>query len=1798
MIKNNTYDQRMAKLGSLIAASVSYNPVPLDLDPIVRHIEQSIPTLTASLRDSTVGMTQALRAALTAWTNQDDDAHEMCSLVACRTPLHPGPCKGWKGTLHAVSPHIWRQMEEERVRKANERRVKRIADLRAQGKPIPRRMLAEIKPKPAPNSGPSGAHPANNVTPTPLGQVGQKADLTGGQAHQASQAINQAAGIKPNTANLPKGPKGKKPTVAGRGPAFVITQPKVTDTYKLDKAAKLTPQEWDGLSTADQKAIRDELEAIKQRGFGPQQTKADQLLAKLQPKPTLSATKTPAPAAPKAPSTPTLTPGKVSLGQATKMPAVPSTATQGPAASVAQAKSAIAITEAIHGPQATDVQKLAAALDVMKAQGDLKQQPKFRLLVDRLAQDALKKANADKMPGLGHGANDINITTINHAIRDHIADGKPGLPPVIQQIKDHRDKVKAGNAPTAPIPAVPGSTPKVFPQHVQHARAVAGRATGRPTSKAHLEAYGKLTKDDFDQLDANTQKTIRDDLANASAKFLDPKKKQEARDLLDRFGSRHPVDGGSKSANPSAPSVTPASPAPNNVPAPHPKGYSDPQDQAVKSASNASSDHGDVLRDVARLSPKQVNDLQDSDKRAITHRLAMIATDKKATDVQRQQAAAYGRIINSGSPVLANQADHKLSLGEIHRSEQVSGLHLKTKALDAAGDAKIPAPTRVAALGGMSKGQFDALTSNEQRKILNALHGVHRNTNAPGYTGAADDEAAAAITKYTGQHPAVHYMLQAEQDYKAGRINADQLHGALLTARVKAPPTTPEGQAAREQLDKEAARIAREQTGLPTHIRVNLAGEPTYGTKAYSAIGLARMAHMWDDAPRLSHSDIAALFRPTEDDLKAVDPIHAQAVRDLQQNVLRTGLKGQPGVPTGSPWSQATRDAATAAALGTSMSGGEMTRDGLARFKAQPDDIKKLIVANVRTQLLHRGDDHGKVETWLTLRELEGAQPLTGAERDALVLASKRYSTIGKMDAYRKLDPADFQKLPDFAQNAIKSDLDELHQKAVRAGAATPFTVYDNVLKLLPKAVDAHLSGARIAHTDRDMRNASGVAQYGADIIKPEDRVGTYNRLGPAKLDSLPSTARSAVTADLTRIEADGSLPLQTRYDAAMNGQVFLRKTSNIKLTVDQLSAAQAADPHPNGRYADAAALTSFSSLSKADYDGLTPTLREAIDERIKGLPGSDQQLLNAKFHPQAAAATPAGVVPTPATPGPIPPHVQAALDTVYGVHPKSHTMAHQLSTYGALKGADFHAFNPQEQQQLLSDLSFIATTAKGPSSDKAKKLIDRFTPPGTPSGQLPGNPAIIPPANAVPGQQRYATPLKGLSKAANSGKSGDGWLTLPGGRRVWGHYGAAGLLIKHTDPNSGEERYLMVQRGPAISDPGKWTFPGGASDSLETPHQGATRETIEELGLKDDQFKDALVHGDFTYSVPGSTWKYTTVAASVPTMFKPNLSTAHARAETSDAKWMTLDEIRALDKSGKLHHPIAGGQLEKNVISLYPSAGASAAGKLGQIARPGPVTKRPNRLTMPAGGRQAPANFNAWSKPHKESKGKNLVADKAAIDAMRQKVKQDRVLYDGKTADGRLAAIGAMQGFDDMPTVESKAEIDRLLATGDYIEAWRGVSGVGGWSARSRGGSGGKTAADINEEMRSGPAYYGKGIFGNGYYLATKRSVAQQYADGTHGSIMRILIPKAALTQTYDKVEKEAQANSSRMSKAKGAGYELSTFWDPGRWAAAKGLDGIEINPHHRAHGGGGASHVASPGKPAFNWLNRSVLIIQKEPG
>lgn len=561
---------------------------------------------------------------------------------------------------------------------------------------------------------------------------------------------------------------------------------------------------------------------------------------------------------------------------------------------------------------------------------------------------------------------------------------------------------------------------------------------------------------------------------------------------------------------------------------------------------------------------------------------------------------------------------------------------------------------------------------------------------------------------------------------------------------------------------------------------------------------------------------------------------------------------------------------------------------------------------------------------------------------------------------------------------------------------------------------------------------------------------------------------------------------------------------------------------------------------------------------------------------------------------GVVTPAVKAVQDVLYGVDPKAKTVARQLQVYTALKPVQFQSLSPAEQSTLLGDLSYIATTSKSAATKaRAQKLFDRFTPPGTPLGTVPPQ-AVHLPASVTSAQTRVADPagtpgLLKMKPAGKRGKSGDGWTrTASGGTGPWGQYGAAGLMLRHVDAQ-GVERYLMVERGPGISDPGKWQFPGGAKEEKETFYEGAAREVLEELGFKATDLDAARVHGTHTAEVPGVTvpglqggqvpWAYVSIAASVPTQIQPDLSTHHARMETSDARWMTAAEIAQLDTQGKLLTPLAGGQLQQKVMSLFPG-GASAP-----ASAPGGPIARPSRLT---GAPSAPAA------PHKASRGTDLIPDKAARDQLRRDVKRDRTKYDGKTADGRLAAIGAMQGYDETPTVVPKAEIDRLLATGDYIEIWRGVKGAGGggWSGPTRGGkvSSTKTAAQVNEDLRSGTAFYGHGIFGNGYYFAADRGVAQGYADGTAGSLMRALIPKAAKTKRHPDVVRAAHSVSSSRSKAKGSSGEDGTLYDEGRYAAALGLDAIEID-----HNTPGSWHVASQGKPAFNVVNRSILIVQE---
>ncbi|HEX7167511.1 MAG TPA: NUDIX domain-containing protein, partial [Acidimicrobiales bacterium] len=79
---------------------------------------------------------------------------------------------------------------------------------------------------------------------------------------------------------------------------------------------------------------------------------------------------------------------------------------------------------------------------------------------------------------------------------------------------------------------------------------------------------------------------------------------------------------------------------------------------------------------------------------------------------------------------------------------------------------------------------------------------------------------------------------------------------------------------------------------------------------------------------------------------------------------------------------------------------------------------------------------------------------------------------------------------------------------------------------------------------------------------------------------------------------------------------------------------------------------------------------------------------------------------------------------------------------------------------------------------------------------------------------------------------SGDGFVTAADGRPRWGRFGAAGVLVRHVDRETGEASYFLARRSEHTHLGGTWAIPGGALDHGEEPIDGALREFGEEVGV------------------------------------------------------------------------------------------------------------------------------------------------------------------------------------------------------------------------------------------------------------------------------------------------------------------------------------------------------------------------------
>lgn len=127
----------------------------------------------------------------------------------------------------------------------------------------------------------------------------------------------------------------------------------------------------------------------------------------------------------------------------------------------------------------------------------------------------------------------------------------------------------------------------------------------------------------------------------------------------------------------------------------------------------------------------------------------------------------------------------------------------------------------------------------------------------------------------------------------------------------------------------------------------------------------------------------------------------------------------------------------------------------------------------------------------------------------------------------------------------------------------------------------------------------------------------------------------------------------------------------------------------------------------------------------------------------------------------------------------------------------------------------------------------------------------------------------------------GDAWVECSCGRRHWGRFGAAGLLLVRRD--GGDLQVLLQHRALWSDQGGTWGLPGGALQEGEAPVHGALREAVEEAGVDPAHVavRDTLVldHGP---------WAYTTAIgwATGPQDARPTDD------ESLEVAWVDLDDV------------------------------------------------------------------------------------------------------------------------------------------------------------------------------------------------------------------------------------------------------------------------------------------------------------------
>lgn len=127
----------------------------------------------------------------------------------------------------------------------------------------------------------------------------------------------------------------------------------------------------------------------------------------------------------------------------------------------------------------------------------------------------------------------------------------------------------------------------------------------------------------------------------------------------------------------------------------------------------------------------------------------------------------------------------------------------------------------------------------------------------------------------------------------------------------------------------------------------------------------------------------------------------------------------------------------------------------------------------------------------------------------------------------------------------------------------------------------------------------------------------------------------------------------------------------------------------------------------------------------------------------------------------------------------------------------------------------------------------------------------------------------------------GDAWVEGPDGRRFWGRFGAAGLLVHHPDHG-----VLMQHRVEWSHHGGTWGLPGGARNEHESAVRGALREASEEAGVPASHLELR-----FMSVLDLGFWSYATLVTHATEFFEPRIGDP----ESVDLRWVQADAVTEL---------------------------------------------------------------------------------------------------------------------------------------------------------------------------------------------------------------------------------------------------------------------------------------------------------------